>query len=135
MAMQAQYGDLKAVIVDFLQRVHWPERGLGIVEETTQKSRAMKDMARIIGAPTVVLSQLSRSSSKEGKEPQLHDLRDSGAIEQDADTAIFTHRPSEETNEAVLLIRKQRHGPKGRVECVFDERRCRFIEKIRDYHY
>jgi len=135
MAMKAQHSDFKAVVVDFLQRVHWPERGLGPVDETTKKSRAMKDMARIIGAPMIVLSQLSRNSAREGKEPQLHDLRDSGAIEQDADTAIFTHRPSEESNDAVLLVRKQRHGPKGRVECIFDEARCRFIEKTRSYSY
>lgn len=134
MALKARYGDLKTVIVDYLQRVHWTERGLGSVQETTEKSRAMKDMARTIGSPVLVLSQLSRNSAREGKEPQLFDLRDSGAIEQDADIAIFTHRPNEESNDAILLVRKQRHGALGRVECLFDGSRCRFTEKTYGYN-
>jgi replicative DNA helicase len=133
MATRARHGELSLVIVDYLQRVHWAERGISMVEETTKKSRAMKDMARIIGCPVMVLSQLSRNSAREGKRPQLHDLRDSGAIEQDADTVIFTHRPDRETNDAELVIGKQRHGATGIVKCKFDSSRCRFIEKIGGY--
>jgi len=133
MEIKARFGDLSLVIIDYLQRVHWPVPGLGAVQETTEKSRAMKDMARAAGVPVMVLSQLSRNSAREGKEPQLHDLRDSGAIEQDADIAIFTHRPNEDTNDAVLLVRKQRHGPTGSVKCEFDRARCRFIERVRGY--
>jgi replicative DNA helicase len=76
----------------------------------------------------MVLSQLSRGSAREGKEPELFDLRDSGAIEQDADIVIFTHRPDPETEASILLIKKQRHGPTGRVPGNFDKYRCRFNE-------
>lgn len=133
MEIKARYGDLKLVVVDYLQRVGWPIRGLGMVQETTEKSRMMKDIARAVGAPVMVLSQLSRNSAREGKEPELFDLRDSGAIEQDADIVIFTHRPEPDSDTSTLLVKKQRHGALGSVRGHFDKYRCRFVEIQKGY--
>jgi replicative DNA helicase len=124
---QIRFGDLKAVFVDYLQLMRCPEKGYGSVERTTWLSRQMKAMARTLEVPVVVLSQLSRGQVKDGREPQLHDLRDSGAIEQDADIVIFTHRPDPDQDNFKLIVRKQRHGPVGSARVKFDGGRCRFV--------
>jgi len=126
-SVQMQHGELALVIVDYLQLMHCPERGLGQVERVTWLSRNMKAAARQLEVPIMLLSQLSRDSSKGHKEPELHDLRDSGAIEQDADIVVFTHRPDIEGDEGMLLVKKQRHGPVGRSRVKYDKARCRFL--------
>ena len=79
--------------------------------------------------PIIALSQLSREVEKRvDKKPQLSDLRESGAIEQDADVVMFIHREdkgkdeSEKTNIAEILIEKHRNGPTGKIELFFDEK-------------
>lgn len=125
-SVQLRYGSLELVVVDYLQLMHCPVRGLGSVERVTWLSRHIKAAARQLKVPIMLLSQLSRDSAKGNREPELHDLRDSGAIEQDADIVIFTHRPNQETDEGVLILRKQRHGPVGRCNVKYDTSRCRF---------
>ncbi|HJX86954.1 MAG TPA: replicative DNA helicase, partial [Gemmatimonadales bacterium] len=87
--------DLKLVIVDYLQLMRSPEYSENRVQEISDISRSLKALARELEIPVIALSQLSRASEQRGGErkPILSDLRDSGAIEQDADLVIFIHRP------------------------------------------
>jgi len=126
-AIEMQHGELSLIVVDYLQLMHCPERGMGPVERVTWLSRNIKAAARQLKVPIMLLSQLSRDSAKGNREPELHDLRDSGAIEQDADIVVFTHRPNIEQEEGMLLVRKQRHGPVGRCRVQYDSSRCRFL--------
>ncbi len=90
--------------------------------------------------PVVVLSQLTRAPEREDRKPQLSDLRESGAIEQDADVVLFINRPNfyktdipeEERAKAELIIAKQRNGPTGSLNFVFLSRHTRFEEAAPD---
>ena len=87
--------DIKMVVVDYLQLMRSPEYAENRVQEISDISRSLKALARELEVPVVALSQLSRASEQRGGErrPILSDLRDSGAIEQDADLVLFIHRP------------------------------------------
>ncbi|MBN1618551.1 replicative DNA helicase [Candidatus Dojkabacteria bacterium] len=116
---------LDMVIVDYLQLMH--SRNLeNRVQEVSEISAAMKNMARELNIPVVVLSQLSRAvESRSEKIPQLSDLRESGSIEQDADVVLFIHREdqynsdSERKGMADIIIAKHRNGPTGEFEVAF----------------
>ena len=97
-------------------------------------SRMLKIMAKELNVPVVCLSQLSRANEgRSNKRPQLSDLRESGAIEQDADVVIFLHRENyydpetEKGNIAELIIAKQRNGPLGTVELIWSAEHTRFL--------
>jgi replicative DNA helicase len=87
----------------------------------------LKALAKELKVPVLVLSQLTRAPEREERRPQLADLRDSGAIEQDADVVLFIHRPNafkpdmpdEERNKTELIIAKQRNGPTDKINFVF----------------
>lgn len=131
MEMRAKARRLKSevgvdlVIVDYLQLAK--SRGLeNRVQEVSEISMGLKNMAREIDVPVIALSQLSRGvESRTDRRPQLSDLRDSGSIEQDADVVIFIHREdqynpnSEKKGVADLIIAKHRNGPIGDVEVAF----------------
>ena len=87
--------DLKLVIVDYLQLMRSPEYADNRVQEISDISRSLKQLARELEVPVIALSQLSRASEQRGGDrmPLLSDLRDSGAIEQDADIVLYIHRP------------------------------------------
>lgn len=119
---------LSLILVDYLQLM----RGMGKIESRQQEiseiSRNLKALARDLRVPVMALSQLSRRPEEKGREgrPQLSDLRESGAIEQDADLVAFIYReevykPQELDNQgkAKILIAKQRNGPTGEVELAF----------------
>jgi replicative DNA helicase len=124
------------IVVDYLQMVVPPPRAENRQQEISQISRAMKELARQIGCPVIALSQLNRSvDSREDHRPRLSDLRESGAIEQDADLIVFLYREDYyrgeqpapgEGSHTELLIAKQRNGPTGRVELLFFPHRLRF---------
>jgi replicative DNA helicase len=78
--------------------------------------------------PFIVLSQLSRRHLDEGRKPELRDLRESGAIENDADIVLMVYRPDLEEAEGLLLVRKQRQGPLGQIDVSFDGKTTRFKE-------
>jgi replicative DNA helicase len=135
-------GRLDLVIVDYLQLMHAP--GFNSREqEIAHISRSLKQLAKEVEAPVVALSQLNRGVEKrKGEPPMLSDLRESGAIEQDADVVMFLHRPgdedkeggveaaaSAEVQEIELHIAKQRQGPTGVVEMVFFKNHTLFAEK------
>lgn len=112
---------IKLVIVDYLQLVRSDARPSSRTEEVTWISGALKSLARELHIPVLALSQLNRESERRTeRRPQLSDLRDSGAIEQDADVVIFVHRPGvyeqgKDPEFAELVVAKNRSGPAGIV--------------------
>lgn len=130
---------LGLLVVDYLQlMVPTQTRATdNLVQQVTEISRSLKNLARELDVPVLALSQLSRAVEQRRGKPRLSDLRDSGSIEQDADVVMFIHREdkmneaSERPNIAEILIEKHRNGPVGKVELYFDDKRTTFtsIEK------
>ena len=127
--------DLGMIIVDYLQLMRSPEYAENRVQEVSDISRSLKALARELEVPVMALSQLSRASEQRGgdRRPQLSDLRDSGAIEQDADIVMFIHRPEYYDREdeskkgiAEIMLSKQRNGPTGEVTLRFTKEYTRF---------
>jgi replicative DNA helicase len=133
---------LSLMIVDYLQLVVPTNTGRGTnrQEEVSSISRALKGLAKELKVPVVVLSQLTRAPEREERKPQLSDLRESGAIEQDADVVLFINRPNfyktdlpeEDRAKTELIIAKQRNGPTGNLNFVFLARHTRFEEAAPD---
>jgi|ERR1700719_1475746 len=131
---------LSLVIVDYLQLITAHGRFGNRTEEVSHISRSLKGMAKELQVPVVVLSQLTRSPEREDRKPQLSDLRESGAIEQDADVVLFINRPNfyktdlpeEDRAKAEVIIAKQRNGPTGNLNFVFLARHTRFEEAAPD---
>jgi replicative DNA helicase len=131
--LQIEHG-LKLIIVDYLQLVHG--RNLeNRVQEVSEISQGLKNLARELKVPVLALSQLNRSVEARGtKKPQLADLRESGAIEQDADVVMFIYREDEEKREQIKLdIQKHRNGSTGEIDLIFRGDRLKFygMEKMR----
>ena len=133
---------LALMVVDYLQLVVPSNTGRqsNRQEEVSGMSRALKALAKELQVPIVVLSQLTRAPEREERKPQLADLRESGAIEQDADVVLFINRPNfyktdlpdEDRAKAELIIAKQRNGPTGTLNFVFLGRHTRFEEAAPD---
>ena len=131
--LQIEHG-LKFLIVDYLQLIHG--RNLeNRVQEVSEISQQLKNLARELKIPVLALSQLNRSVEARGtRKPQLADLRESGAIEQDADVVMFIYREDPEKGENVTLdIQKHRNGPVGEIQLFFRAERTKFygMEKTR----
>jgi replicative DNA helicase len=133
--------DIGIVLVDYLQLMTAGSDNRGSREqEVSLISRSLKAIAKELNIPIIALSQLNRSvESREGKRPQLSDLRESGAIEQDADMVIFIHRPEyygitedEEGNSlrnaAEIIIAKHRNGAVGDVRLSFRKELAKFVD-------
>jgi replicative DNA helicase len=140
--------DVRVIIVDYLQLISGPPNSESRQQEISLISRNLKILAKELGVPVIALSQLSRAPEQrtgENKRPQLSDLRDSGAIEQDADLAMFIYRPEMyELNKddqgagrtmpdgtpleglAEIIVAKQRNGPTGIVRLFFHKQYTRF---------
>ncbi|HEX5819189.1 MAG TPA: replicative DNA helicase [Gemmatimonadales bacterium] len=127
--------DVQIIIVDYLQLMRSPEYSDNRVQEISDISRSLKGLAKELGVPVVALSQLSRASEQRGGErkPILSDLRDSGAIEQDADLVMFIHRAEYYDREdeskrglAEIMLAKHRNGPTGDVHLRFNREYTRF---------
>jgi replicative DNA helicase len=127
---------LDLIIVDYLQLM----RGRGRIENRTQEiseiSRSLKELAKELHVPVIAISQLSRAPEQRGgdRRPQLSDLRESGAIEQDADVVMFVYREElykqteENRGRAQLIIAKQRNGPIGTIDMAFIREYTKFEE-------
>ncbi len=129
---------IKLLFVDYLQLINPGRRYENRVAEVSAVSQALKNLARELKIPVIAVSQLSRAVEHRGeKKPQLADLRESGAIEQDADVVMFLYRPEDELGPSIatkLLIAKHRNGPTGEIDLLFRGDRIRFynIEKKRE---
>jgi replicative DNA helicase len=137
--LYSKSGGLGLVIVDYLQLLRAESRSENRAEIIGQMSRGLKMLARELDVPVIALSQLNRSvESRNPKIPMLSDLRESGAVEQDADVVIFIYRddyyhpensdtPSTRPGEADLIIAKNRNGPVGTVVLTFRPEYPRFM--------
>ncbi len=126
--------NLGLVVVDYLQLMTPvnTKGGDNVVQQITEISHSLKQMAKEFDIPVIALSQLSRAVESRGGKPRLSDLRDSGSIEQDADVVMFIHREQNDDGagkkqNAQILIEKHRNGPTGIVELFFDQDKSSFL--------
>lgn len=133
--MKREHG-LELIIVDYLQLMTPTGKFAAdsTVQQVTEISRSLKQLAREIEVPVIALSQLSRAVEQRRGKPRLSDLRDSGSIEQDADVVMFIHREdkmtdgeSDRPNIAEILVEKHRNGAVGSVELYFDAQKTSFL--------
>lgn len=125
--------NIRAVFVDYLQLMHAPGHE-SRQQEISYISRSLKALGRELGIPIVALAQLNRQTEgRTGNQPRMSDLRESGAIEQDADAVLLIHREEyykrDDPNlkgKAQLIIAKQRNGPTGEIDLQFDHQATRF---------
>lgn len=139
--LKAQY-DVGIIVIDYLQLMTGPNDSKGSREqEVSTISRSLKAIAKELNVPIIALSQLNRSVETRGgnKRPQLSDLRESGAIEQDADMVLFIHRPEyygfeedEEGNSllgvAEIIVAKHRNGAVGDIKLRFRKEQAKFSD-------
>ena len=126
--------NIELIIVDYLQLMQGPKNAENRQNEISQITQSLKALAKELNIPVIALSQLCRAvEQRTKKEPILSDLRESGAIEQDADVVIFLYRPAVYDKEdqelkgiAYLIVAKQRNGPTGRVTASFIDTYARF---------
>jgi len=140
--IKREHGGLDLVVIDYLQLMHAPsDRGIQSREqEIATISRSLKALSKELQVPVLALSQLNRGVEKrKGEPPMLSDLRESGAIEQDADVVMFLHRDdgdekdgapvqAGDTQQVQLIVAKQRQGPTGKVDLVFFKPNTFFAE-------
>jgi len=137
--LQTQKG-LGLLIIDYLQLVEPTNVQGGIVQQMTEISRSLKGMARELNIPVLALSQLSRAVEQRSPQiPRLSDLRETGALEQDADLVMFIYREdryfpeTERKNIADIIVAKHRNGPIGKSELYFDEQTVTFKNIQKDF--
>ena len=134
--LKSEHENLSLIIVDYLQLLRGTSRYHAREQEISEISRALKILAWELNVPVIACSQLSREVERRpNKQPQLSDLRESGAIEQDADLVAFLYREdyydeesdyTDENVEANILIKKQRNGPTGTIVLHFYKKQMRF---------
>ena len=133
---------LSLIVVDYLQLMQLPISSENRVNQISEISRSLKSLAKELNVPVIALSQLNRAVEKrDNKRPIMADLRDSGAIEQDADVILFIyrdevyHEDSNDGNKAEIIIGKQRNGPIGKVNLTFLKECTRFENFSNDGYY
>lgn len=120
---------VKILFVDYLGLLRSGDKGRSRYEETTLVSNALKALAKELNLPVIALAQLNRDNDREGRAPRLADLRDSGAIEQDADIVGLLHRAEDQTGDTQIvsvILAKQRAGRTGKVDLIFNRPFTRF---------
>ena len=131
--LHRQYGKLGLIVVDYLQLMSSTSQGENRATEISEISRSLKALAKELQVPLIALSQLNRSlEQRPNKRPVMSDLRESGAIEQDADLILFIYRDevynpdSQDKGTAEIIIGKQRNGPIGTTRLTFIGEHTRF---------
>ena len=134
--LQMEHG-LDLILIDYLSLMSATGRNNSRQEEVSSISRALKALAQELKVPVLVLQQLSRANTgRSDHRPVLSDIRDSGAIEQDADVVMFLHREAyynpetEKKNIAELIIAKQRNGPLGTIELGWQAEYTKFVDLV-----
>ncbi len=139
--LKREHGDLALIVIDYLQLMQAPSAAENRTNEISFISRSLKALAKELNVPVMALSQLNRSlEQRTNKRPIMSDLRESGAIEQDADLVVFIYRDevyNEETPDkgiAEIIIAKQRNGPIGTVRMTFLGQYTKFENFIDDVY-
>ncbi len=131
-------GGLKLVVIDYLQLIEPENRRDPRQEQVAQISRRLKFLARELNIPVIALAQVNRASEdRQDHKPRLSDLRESGSIEQDADTCMMLHRPgkfdgTQDDNVLEIIIAKQRNGPTGEITLTWMKEYNRYENYIAD---
>ncbi len=130
--------DIQLVVIDYIQLMSSGRRIDNRVQELSEISRALKGIARELNVPVIALSQLSRAvESRPNRRPMLSDIRESGAIEQDADVVMFLYRDdyynpeTVDKNVAEVIIAKQRNGPTGTIKLTWQPKYTRFVNMLK----
>lgn len=131
--------DIQLVIIDYIQLMTSGGRSDNRQQEISDISRALKSLARELNVPVIALSQLNRAvEQRTDHRPMLADIRESGAIEQDADVIMFLYRDdyynpeTQEKNVAEVIVAKQRNGPTGTVKLTWQPKYTRFVNMLKD---
>lgn len=139
--LKREHGDLALIVLDYLQLMQVPGNSENRATEISAISRALKALAKELKVPVVALSQLNRSlEQRPNKRPVMSDLRESGAIEQDADLIVFIyrdevyHEDSKDKGVAEIIIGKQRNGPIGTTRLTFLGKYTKFENYISDVY-
>ncbi len=139
--LKREHGELGLIVVDYLQLMQVPGTRENRATEISEISRSLKSLAKELNVPVVALSQLNRSlEQRPNKRPVMSDLRESGAIEQDADVIVFIYRDevynedSPQKGIAEIIIGKQRNGPIGHVNLTFLGQYTRFENLAPEYY-
>ncbi|MGZ8222507.1 MAG: replicative DNA helicase, partial [Methylobacter sp.] len=139
--LMREHGQLGLIVLDYLQLMQSPSSGENRVQQISDISRGLKALAKELNVPVVALSQLNRNlEQRPNKRPMMSDLRESGAIEQDADLIVFVYRDevynedSPDKGIAEVIIGKQRNGPLGTVRLTFLGQFTRFENFAGTYH-
>ncbi|MEE8151020.1 MAG: replicative DNA helicase, partial [Nitrosomonadaceae bacterium] len=142
--LHRQHSDLGLIVVDYLQLMSANSQGENRATEISEISRSLKALAKELQVPVVALSQLNRSLEQRPnphKRPVMSDLRESGAIEQDADLILFIYRDevynpeTQDKGVAEIIIGKQRNGPIGKIDLTFLAQYTRFESYASPSHY
>ena len=135
--LKAENKALGMIIIDYIQLLQGRKATDNRVQEVSEISRSLKTLAGELSVPVVALSQLSRAvEARQNKRPMLSDLRESGSSEQDADLVMFIYRDeyynpeTEQRGEAEIIIAKQRNGPTGTVDLLYQGSITRFLNKV-----
>src|SRR5688572_10027386 len=143
--LKAKEPGLSLLVIDYLQLMHQKGKVESRQLEVSEISRSLKALSKEVGVPIIALSQLNRKvEERKGGKPMLSDLRESGAIEQDADVVMFIHRedqgeedgspqPVRSVIPVELIVAKQRNGPVGSVDLMFLSEYTRFESRARDW--
>ena len=139
--LKREQGDLALIVLDYLQLMQAPDVKENRVAEISAISRSLKALAKELDIPVIALSQLNRSlEQRPNKRPVMSDLRESGAIEQDADIIVFIyrdevyHEDSKDKGIAEIIIAKQRNGPIGTTRLTFLGKYTKFENFVDNYY-